>query len=103
MALTYTESAGLMTNLQFQGRIQVACLKYASYILDEPSDTPAHSSRQRWAHSTMTSPAAAATAAQPSVVMDAAVQEAGLTESGDSTIDDAALQSAVEGVVNKMM
>ena len=97
MALTYEQSADLMKDGVFQGRIKVACLKYADYILNEPADTPGHSSRTKWASSTYTNPDYSAQQVQPPTVMDAAVQDQG------SAIDDAGLQSAVEGVVNKMI
>lgn len=104
MALTYQQSADLMINMVFRGRIKVACLHYADYILGEANSVPAHYTRLRWASQTFASPDVSAGQVTPAVVMDPAVQDAGIdAETGDSTIDDAALQSAVEGAVNKMM
>ena len=97
MALTYDESSSLMSNPIFIGRVKVACLKYADYIVLEPPATPAHLTRLRWAQGTMATPMAAATLVTPTVVMDPAVQEAG------AEIDDAALQSATENAINKML
>lgn len=95
--MTYAESALLMTNLDFKGRIKVAALKYADSIFIEATSTPAHSSRLRWATNAFTQPDMVAQQIQPPTVMDPAVQTAG------SDITDAGLQGAVEGVVNKML
>ena len=95
--MLYTESAQLMQDLDFRGRIKVACLKYGTFILGEPADTTAHSSRYKWATNTAQSPDAMAASIQPMVVMDDAVQTSG------AQIDDPGLQTAVETVVNKMI
>ncbi len=97
MALTYEESAALMRDATFISRVKVACLHYADYISNEPTGTPAHVSRLRWASNVFVQPDNVAMQTAPPAVMDGAVQEAG------SAITDEALQSAVEGVVNKMM
>lgn len=96
MALTYEESYALMLDMQFRGRIQVAGIKYATSISDEPSNVTAHTSRLKWAQSMVQMPDAVAGQLQPSVVMDAAVQEDG------ADITDVALQGSVETVVNKI-
>lgn len=100
MALTNQESADLMKDGVFQGRVKVACLRYAQYIFNEnPGDpnTPAgYTGRYRWAQQTAQIPDDMAQKVQPLVVMDGAVQGTG------AAIDDAALQSAVEGVVKKL-
>lgn len=95
--MTYEESATLMTDIVFRNRIKVACLKFADYILVEPQNTPAHNTRSKWASNTFNQPDLAAQQVQPPTVMDPAVQTAG------AAITDAALQSAVEGVVNKLL
>jgi hypothetical protein len=95
--MTYDESALLMTNLEFRGRVKVASLKYADSITLEANTVPAHNTRLRWAQQCFTQPDMVAGQIQPPVVMDPAVQLAG------SDITDAALQGAVEGVVNKML
>jgi hypothetical protein len=95
--MTYEESAALMTDITFRGRIKVSSLKYADSITNEPNTTPAHNTRQKWAVSTMQNPDMTAQQLQPPVVMDAAVQDAG------ATITDTALQGSVEAVVNKLM
>ena len=95
--MTYTESAALMTDADFRGRIKVACLEYANYVFGEDPATPAHNTAVRWAQACFQSPDMTAAQVQPAVVMDDAVQTAG------AAITDAALQTAVEITVKKMM
>lgn len=95
--LTYEESAALMNDMAFRGRVKVGCLKYADYIFNEANTTPAHNTRMRWATTTVQSPDVVAAGIQPPVVMDSAVQEAG------AEITDAALQSSIETVINKLL
>jgi hypothetical protein len=95
--MTYEESAALMNDIPFRGRIKVSALKYADSILIEANTVPAHNTRLRWAQQCMQSPDMVAQNLQPPVVMDPAVQTAG------ADITDAALQAAVEAVVNKSM
>jgi hypothetical protein len=97
MALTYEQSSDLMGDETFRGRVKVACLHYATYIMDEPASTPAHSTRIKWAQQTLVMPDASAATVTPTVVMDDAVQQDG------SAITDAALQSATENAINKML
>lgn len=97
MAQTYEYSATLMRDVVFIGRVKVACLKYASYIMDEASSTPAHSTRIRWAQQTTVNPDTVAGNITPTVVMDTAVQESG------AAITDGDLQVAVETSVNKTL
>jgi hypothetical protein len=98
MAMTYEESSALMKDAVFIGRVKVACLKYADYIILEAPTTPAHSTRIKWAQSTMSAPDSSASMVTPTVVMDPAVQAA-----GGAAIDDTALQSSVENTINKML
>lgn len=95
--MTYEESAALMNDFQFRGRIKVAALKYAAYIMDEASDVPAHSTRVRWAADTYRNPEMASQTLHSPVVMDSQVQTDG------AAITDSNLQSAVEKVVNDLM
>jgi hypothetical protein len=97
MALSYEQSAALMTDATFRSRIKVAVITYARYITDEASTTPAHSTRVRWAQQTLTSPDMSVEQVTPTTVMDAAVQQDG------SAITDPGLQSAVENSVNKLL
>jgi len=86
-----------MTDSAFRGRVKVAAVKFADSITIEATTVPAHNTRLRWAQSTFQNPDMAAGQIQPPVVMDPAVQLDG------AAISDAALQGAVEGVVNKML
>jgi len=95
--MTYLESAALMSDFEFRGRVKVAALKYAGSIFIEADSTPAHNTRVRWAQQTYQNPDAAAAQLQPPTVIDPAVQAAG------SEIEDVPLQAAVEGVVNKLL
>jgi len=95
--MTYEESAALMTDPQFRGRIKVACLKFADAIVGEPTTTSAHNTRLRWAQQCMQNPDSTAMQTQPPTVMDAQVQTDG------AAITDAALQGSVEATVGKML
>jgi hypothetical protein len=95
--LDYANSALLMNDTAFRGRVKVACLKFATYIQGEPDVTPAHNTRIKWAQHAVEYPDQTAAAVTPSAVMDPAVQSAG------DTIDDASLQSAVENAINNQM
>lgn len=97
MPLDYAQSAALMANQAFRDRIKIACLKYATYIVDEPANTAAHSTRIRWAQQTMLAPDSAANTVTPTVVMDGQVQAEG------DAISDVNLQTAVETSINKLL
>jgi hypothetical protein len=95
--MTYLESSELMVSMEFRGRVKVAVLKFADSIMIEASSVPAHNTRERWAVQAMQSPDMVAAQVQPPTVMDPAVQQDG------AAVTDAALQGAVEAVVNKTM
>jgi len=95
--LTYEQSAALMIDMTFRGRVKVSCLSFANYILGEPTDVPAHNTRAGWAKTCYQNPDMIATQIQPPTVMEPAVQAAG------ADIDDTSLQTAVETAVNKML
>jgi hypothetical protein len=95
--MTYTESAALMTDADFRGRVKVSCLKFAQSIMDELGSIPAHNTQMRWATQCFQQPDIVAGQTQPPTVMDPGVQSAG------AAIDDAGLQGAVEATINKMM
>ena len=97
MALDYAASADLMNDQGFRGRVKVASLKYATYIVNEAPSVEAHSARYRWAQATFAQPDMAAANITPMVVMDPSVQQDG------AAVSDAALQSAVEAIVNKIL
>ena len=86
-----------MNDVEFRGRIKVACLKYADSIVGEPTGTPAHNTRLKWANQCMQNPDMTAMQVQPPTVMDAEVQADG------PDITDEALQASVEVTINKMM
>ena len=95
MALTQEQSAALMQDSAFRGRIKVCCLKYANTIPLEPAPhTRGYTSALRWTQQCIMNPDQTAQTVQSSAVMDPAVQDAG------SQIGDVALQGAVESVVN---
>ena len=101
--MTNEESATLMQNVIFRGRIKVEALRYADAILIEAASVPAHNTRVKWAQATFAAPDQAASALQPGVVMDPAVQGAAIDPDGDSAITDVALGGAVQAAVNKML
>lgn len=106
MALDYNQSAQLRSNPVFMGRIGTAALKWASYILGGIIDAGSVQSRRQlaYAQDVYNNPIIKAQQLQPGVVQDQQVQSAGIdATTGDSTIDDAALQSAVEGVIGKVV
>ena len=97
MAMTYEETAELMNDTTFKNRMSIACVNFARYITDEPANTPAHSTRYRWAQSALASPSGAVMQIIPTVVTDPEVQADG------AAISDADLQTAVETAVNKLL
>jgi hypothetical protein len=97
MPLTYEDSAALMNDNAFRGRVKVACLTYADYISGEAANVPAHNTRYKWAQQCFQSPDATAQQVTPAVVMDPSVQQDG------AAIVDTELQVAVETAVNKIL
>lgn len=97
MALDYAATAALIMDDAFRSRVKVACLKFATYISDEAANVPAHATRIKWSQTTLANPDASTTQVTPVVVMDVEVQQYG------AEITDAALQTAVETTVNKLI
>jgi len=95
--VTYQESADLMTDATFRGRVKVSVLKFADSILNEEPSVVAHNTRMKWANQAMQNPDMTAMSIQQPTVMDAAVQSAG------AQITDNALQSAVEATILKQL
>lgn len=93
--MTYEESAQLIQDPQFRGRVKVACLTYAQRILSGGAGTPSQAA-SRWASATYQSPDSAAQGVQGPTVMEPGVQSMG------ANIDDGGLQFATESAVNKM-
>jgi hypothetical protein len=95
--LTYDQSAQLMSDATFRGRVKTACLSYATQINEEPSTTPTHNARLRWAVTCYQNPDIVSQGIVNPTVLDPAVQTAG------SAIGDLALQGAVQAVIDKIM
>lgn len=95
--LNYDQSFALMSDADFRGRVQVACLAYAQAITLQDPNTPAHNTLLKWANSVYQSPPMVATQITPPTVMNPNVQIAG------SEIDDNNLQAAVQAVVNQIL
>lgn len=96
--MTYEESAELILDMTFRGRIKVAGLKFSTTILNEnPASVSGHAARYRWGQAMAGNPDIEAARLQPMVVMDPQVQSDG------AQISDTALQGAVEAVANKFM
>jgi len=87
-----------MTDVPFRGRIKVSAMQFATSIMNEEPTVTAHNARMRWAQTMYQQPDAVALQLQPPVVMDPAVQNG-----GGASITDAALQGAVEAVINKLI
>lgn len=98
MAMTYEETFELTKDAAFRGRVSTALVHYANFITDEAASTPAHSTRIKWAQQTLVGPEASVIRVIATVCNDAAVQEA-----PGAAITDAALQTAVETSVNKLI
>lgn len=95
--LSYNQSYALMSDGNFRGRVQVACLAFAQAITLEGPDYPAHNTRLRWANSVFVNPSGVASQITPPTVMNPNVQQ------GGSAISDDDLQAAVQAVVNELM
>lgn len=95
MAMTYEESAALMRDNTFQGRVKVAAITYAQYLSLQPANS---GSKARWIQNTMSAPDMAAQQLTPGTVMNPNVQQA-----GGATVTDVDLQAAVQAVADVMM
>ena len=95
--LTHDQSAQLMNDATFRGRVKVSCLGYAQYISLEATNTPAHNSRFKWAQTVFANPDLVAGQITPPTVLNPNVQQAG------SVITDADLDAAVQAVVDAVM
>lgn len=93
--LTYEESAALMNDPVFQGRVKAACLSYAGTLLAGPP--PNNPVLFRWAANTYQNPAFAMTQVTPPAVMNVNVQTEG------ASISDPALLATVEYVVGGLL
>lgn len=94
MALNLEESANLINDSAFRGRVKVAALLYAQYLTLHPGNS---NSMMNWVFQTLKSPDASTAMLVPSVVINPNVQSAG------KDVTDADLQSAVQTVANSLM
>jgi hypothetical protein len=93
--MTFEESAALMNDPVFRGRVKAATVSYAGTLLAQP---PANNSPLfGWARSTYQNPDLATQQVVPPAVMNVNVQQAG------PDIDDAALLATVEYVVGGLL
>jgi hypothetical protein len=95
MALDSTQSAALMRDTVFQGRIKFFATKYADFVSLEAPTTERHTAAIRWVQRMYAQPDLVAGELQPLVVADPAVQAAG------AEITDAALGPAVEAAIKR--
>jgi len=96
MALTDTQSAALMRDMEFVGRVKVSAIRYADSLTILAVPASSHTRLLVYAVETFQSPDTMAQKLVPLVVMDSAVQADG------ANISDSALQGAVEATVNKL-
>jgi hypothetical protein len=97
MALTYDESAQLMNDMTFRGRVKVAMMNFVNYVYGEPASTAGHNARYRWAQQAIMQPDMWVNQITPPTVTDPNVQASG------SAIADPTLQTAVEETINKFI
>lgn len=106
MALDYNESAQLRINQVFQGRVASASLKWAAYIFDGTIQAGNSLDRRKlaYAQDVYQNPTMKANQLQPTVVQDQGIQAADLDpKTGDSTADDATVQTATERAIEKFL
>jgi hypothetical protein len=94
MALTLSDSAALINDPTFRGRVKVAAVNYAQYLQLQPSLS---ASKSRWIQNTMTQPDQAAQQLTPGVVLNPSVQNAG------AAVTDADLKAATQVVADLQM
>lgn len=104
MAIDYDQTGSLQTNMAFGTRVQVATVKFARYIQNEPTATPRHSAGLRWAANVLSNPGVVGRQIQATVVWEPQIQGAEIDPSdGDSTASDADVQTAVEAVAGTLI
>jgi len=99
--MTYEESATLSNDFAFRGRIKIASVKYSDAVGIQTTPVSQRTALVKWSFRCAQQPDQVAAELQPYVVMDAAIQAAGVDENGKSLVTDTALQAAVEATVNK--
>jgi len=104
MPIDYDQAGALQTNIPFGLRVKVALVKFANYIADEAPTVAQHAARWRWASNTLNDLDGTARKLQQNVVMQQSILDADIDATdGDSTVDDATLQTAVETVANQFI
>jgi len=104
MPLTYDQAGALQSNIPFGLRVKVALVKFANYIANEEPSVAQHAARWRWASNTLQNLDGVLRQVQPNVVMQPAILAGDIDATdGDSTVDDATLQTAVETVANQFI
>jgi hypothetical protein len=93
--LSQEQSAALMSDFTFRGRVKVCCVKYADSIVIASVAVSTHTAAVKWAFRCFQVPDTVAGEVQPGAVMDGKVQSEG------SAVTDQDLQSAVEATVGK--
>jgi len=102
MALSYDQTSALMKDLQFQGKIKVAAVKYSDAIgIIDNQSVASRVNLVKWSFRCAQQPDMVANELQPYVVWDPKIQAADIDENGHSLVSDADLQTAVETTVNK--
>ena len=94
MSMTFEESAALINDSVFRGRVKVAALLYAQYLSLQPANSNA---KMRWLQQMIATPDQTATQLAPPTVMNPNVQQAG------AAVTDIDLQAAVQVVADMMM
>jgi hypothetical protein len=101
MPMTSDQTAALMQDPNFRGRVQVACVRYSDSIKTANSNAIGHVGLERWADAVYAAPMQIAMQVQPFVATDPTIQETGVDENGISLASDAQVQGATEATVNK--
>lgn len=96
MALTQEESAALMNDPVFRGRVKVCALNYAQYLSLQAA-TAGSNAKMTWMQSTVRNPDNMAATLTPPTVLNPNVQIAG------AEVTDADLMAAVQAVADMIM
>ena len=104
MPIDYDQAGALQTNLPFGLRCKVALVKFANYIANEAPSVAQHNARLRFAGRVYDSAGPIARQIQVLVVAEQGIIDADIDATdGDSTADDATVQTAVETVANRLI
>lgn len=96
MAMTQEESAALMNDPVFRGRVKVCALNYAQYLTLQAA-TASSNAKMKWMQATIAGPDQMAATLTPPVVLNPNVQIAG------AEVTDADLMAAVQAVADMIM